>query len=49
VPPLQLGSLFVYFSRPFAFVATLRSSGLVLLAGWVADVEDFPSDRYQMF
>jgi hypothetical protein len=30
-------------------VATLRSSGLVLLAGWVADVEDFRSDRYQMF
>jgi Serpin (serine protease inhibitor) len=49
VPPLQPRSLFVYFSRPFAFVAALHSSGLVLLAGWVADVEDFPSDRYQMF
>jgi serine protease inhibitor len=41
VPPINPRSLSVSFDRPFAFVARLRSSGLVLVAGWVADVENF--------
>jgi hypothetical protein len=40
-------TILVSFDRPFAFVARLRSSGLVLLAGWVGDAEDFrwPPDQ----
>jgi hypothetical protein len=43
VPPLRPETIGVSFDRPFAFVARLRSSGLVLLAGWIADVEKFPT------
>jgi hypothetical protein len=48
VPPWQPHSLMVDFSRPFAVVAMLRSCGLVLLAGWVADVENVTSELDQI-
>jgi Serpin (serine protease inhibitor) len=41
VPPRRPRSIGVSFDRPFAFAARLRSSGLVLAAGWVADAENF--------
>jgi serine protease inhibitor len=44
VPPRRPQSILVGFDRPFAFVARLRSSGLVLLAGWVGKAERFPFD-----
>jgi hypothetical protein len=41
VPPLRPHSIGVCFDRPFGFVARLRSSGLVLAAGWVAEPEAY--------
>ncbi|GAA4078837.1 hypothetical protein [Actinomadura miaoliensis] len=32
------------FDRPFGFLARHRPTGLVLLAGWVAEPEDWPED-----
>jgi serine protease inhibitor len=32
------------FDRPFGFLARHRPSGLVLLAGWVAEPQDWPDD-----
>lgn len=36
--------LYVTFDRPFGFLARHRPTGLVLLAGWVADPQDWPDD-----
>ena len=36
--------LSVAFNRPFGFLARHRPTGLVLLAGWVAEPEDWPED-----
>ncbi|GGV14111.1 hypothetical protein GCM10010182_38300 [Actinomadura cremea] len=34
----------VTFDRPFGFLARHRPTGLVLLAGWVADPDPWPED-----
>jgi serine protease inhibitor len=36
VPPLDPQSIGVLFAHPFGFIARLRTSGMVLVAGWVA-------------
>ncbi|TDC94615.1 serpin family protein [Actinomadura sp. 7K507] len=36
--------LSIAFDRPFGFVARHRPTGLVLLAGWVAEPEEWPED-----
>jgi serine protease inhibitor len=41
VPPRSPRSICVEFDRPFAFVVRMSRSGLVVLAGWIADAEDF--------
>lgn len=44
VPTAEADALCVAFDRPFGFLARHRLSGLVLLAGWVADPEDWPDE-----
>ena len=42
--PVEAAELYVTFDRPFAFAARHRPSGLVLLAGWVAEPEEWPRE-----
>jgi serine protease inhibitor len=39
-------SLAVSFDRPFGFAARSRTTGLVLVAGWVTDPEPWAEPRY---
>lgn len=39
VPPRRIKQVRVEFDRPFGFVASHRTSGLILAAGWVAEPE----------
>lgn len=48
VPSIRPQSLSLEFDRPFAFTARVRTSGLVLVAGWVADAEDFQWPREEI-
>jgi serine protease inhibitor len=41
IPDVDPESFAVTFDRPFGFVAVRRDLGLVLVAGWVAEAEDF--------
>ncbi|MFC4053904.1 serpin family protein [Actinomadura syzygii] len=43
-PMAEARVLDVRFDRPFGFFARHRPSGLVLLAGWVAEPQDWPDD-----
>ncbi|GAA4236907.1 hypothetical protein GCM10022254_47630 [Actinomadura meridiana] len=44
VPMAEAQVLDVTFDRPFGFLVWHRPSSLVLLAGWVAEPEDWPDD-----
>ncbi|GIF51836.1 serine protease inhibitor [Asanoa ferruginea] len=46
IPPHKRDLLFT-IERPFGFVARHRASGLVLVAGWVAELEKFVMPRHQ--
>lgn len=41
-PPHLVRSVWVAFDRPFGFAAVHRSTGLVLVAGWVAEPQEWP-------
>lgn len=43
VPPLVAKQLTAAFDRPFGFLAFDRTTGLVLVCGWVAEPQDYPS------
>ena len=45
VPMGEARVLNVRFDRPFGFFARHRPSGLALLAGWIAEPQDWPDDR----
>lgn len=46
-PPTHLRNIVFTIDRPFGFVARHRASGLVLVAGWVAELEKFVMPQHQ--